>query len=448
MVYHYYMKINLKLLLVGLFIVSFLPCLHAQVTVVKQDGSKIYLDTSDFNRKVAIGDTFKIITSQEKLTNPKTGKDLGTVNHYSPEGKIIEVQPLYAIGQISGKAQYTVGQEAVIEFAAAPTAPGAAATTSAQPAPAAISNRNQKTYNVLEREIISAVQADLAALPGDEIAAVDTNGNLILYTAETNVLKELATYKLPSGYKPVTLSAKDLMGNEYAQLFVVGYKENERKISTFVLTVQENEFKQEAILPYFVKEIGCDESKKIYAQKPFISGKKPGNAHVLIYEKGRFKLAKDSFSTRHNWLTGINKYAIQNEETDNFIYTASNGHLRMRMANGKFIESPDLFARAPNRVKYKQEILSFYPSLEVYGPKGHATLAGIENTTKFGLLSEQFGQYNGGKMHFLTYGNGALTLQETLDLQGFAYDMNCTERGILVPQVISGEQTILTEIYR
>ena len=447
MLYHYYMKINLKLLAIGLLISSFFPCVNAQVTVVKQDGQKIYLDTSDFNRTVSVGDSFKIITSQEKLTNPKTGKDLGMVNHYSPEGKIIEVQPMYAIGQSPDKTQYTLGQEAVIESAAAPAVVAPAAHTTAQPA-AAVSNRKTKTYDVLDREIISAVQANLTAQPGPEIAALDTKGNLIVYTTQGTALQPLATQKLPLGYKPVTLSAKDLMDTGYAQLFAVGYNENERKISTFVYQVQDGAFKQVSVLPYFVKEIGCGDDKKIYAQKPFISGTQPGNAYELEYEKGRFKLDKDSFFTRHNWLTGINQYEIQNKDTDNFIYTAYNGRLRMRLANGKFAESKDLFATAPNRVKYKQEIISFYPSLQVYGPEGRATLAGIQNTTKFGLLSEQFGLYNGGKMHFLTYQNGAFIVEETLELQGFVYDTNCTAQGILVPQVLTGEQTILTEIYR
>ena len=446
MLYHYYMKINLKLLAIGLIVSSFLPCVRAQVTIVKQDGQKIYLDTSDFNRQVSIGDSFKIITAQEELVNPKTGKNLGKLNHYSAEGKIIEVAPLYAVGQLADNAAYTPGQEAIILPATASLSPAAVSAAKQNAAPA--SNRKIKTYDVLDREIISAVQADLTPRPGEEIAAIDTKGNLILYSSETTALSELATGKLPVSYKPITLSAKDLMDNGYAQLFVVGYKESEQKISTFVFDVQDNTFKQIASLPYFVKEIGCGSDKEIYAQKPFISGIKPGNAYELKYEKDTFKLNKDALNTRHNWLTGINKYEIQNKSTDNFIYTAFNGRLRMKLANGKFAESPALFATAPNRVKYKQEIIPFYPSLQAYGPQGHATLAGIENTTKFGLLSEQFGQYSGGKMHFLTYENGTFSEQETLELKGFVYDTNCSEHGILVPQILTGEQTILAEIYR
>lgn len=449
MLYHYYMKINFKLALSALCVLALVPCVVAQVTIVKQEGKRIYLDTSEYNRQVSVGDSFKIILSQEKLTNPKTGKELGLINHYSEAGKIVEVQPLYAVGQMPVAGQY-VGREAVLEsqpaLQVAPT-PVATATT----APAATPSqpaRKATTYQVLEREVISAVKTDLLPFPDEEIAVVDKAGHVVLYTAQGTSLQEQATYAFPIGYKPLSLSAADVMETGYAQLFVAVYQEKEQKISTWVFDVQNKEFSRQAVLPYFVKELGCGDDKDIYAQKPFINGAKPGDAHELDYENGRFSLDKDAFSTRGNWLTGVNQYEIQNKDTENMVYTAYNGILRMRLANGKYADSPAQFATAPNRIKYKQQLVSFYPSIQVYGPDGRATLAAIENTTKLGLLSEQFGQYNGGKLHFLSYQNGRLVIDETVELSGFAYDSNCTARGILVPQVLGNGQTILTEIYR
>lgn len=441
------MKINFKLFVFAALLAAFLPGAQAQVTVVKQDGNKLYLDTSDFNRTVAVGDTFKLIVSQERLTNPKTGKDLGIVYHYSPAGKITEVQPLYAVGEMPNAGAYTLGQEAIIETQA-PSQPAPAVSTPAQQTAAPVSNRKLKTYTAVEREIISAVQADLSARPGEEIAALDTKGNLILYTPEGNTLRPLAEHKLTVTQTPLTLSAQDLMHTGHAQLFVTVYQEKEQKISTLVFNLQDNQFEPVATLPYFVKELGCGDEKEIYAQKPFINGVKPGDAHELEYKDGRFVLEKDSFATRGNWLTGLAEYEIQNKDTDNLVYTASNGRLRLRLQNGKFADSPALFATAPNRVKYKQQIVSFYPSLQVYGPEGRATLAAVENTTSLGLLSQQFGQYKSSKVHFLTYENGSLGVRETVALDGFLYDTNCTARGILAPQVLSGGQTVLTEIYR
>lgn len=424
-----------------------LPCTMAQVVVVKQDGNKIYLDTSDFNRQVTVGDKFKIILSQEKLTNPKTGKELGLINHYSSEGAITEVQDLYAIGQLPKKENVTIGQEAIIEGASAQPA-NAPTALAPNTAPKLVSNRKIHTYPVLEREIISAVKANLTPDIGDEIAVIDTKGFLVLYTQEASSLRPLAEYKLPAGHRAITLSAKDLMDTHYAQLFAVVYNETKQKLFTLVLKAENNAIKKIDSVPYFVKEIGCAGDKELYGQKPFINGAKPADARELDYEWLRFRLGDDRLPTRGHWLTGVNYHEIQNDDYDNFIYTASNGKIRIRLSNGKYAESPALFAGAANRVKYKQDIISFYPSLQVYGPDGRATLAAVENVAKMGVLSEPFGQYNSSKIHFLTYENGILDIRETIDLNGFVYDTNCTQNGILIPQVLSSGQTVLTEIYR
>jgi len=448
MLYHYYMKINLKLFAGALLALSLLPCLQAQITVVKQDGKKIYLDTSAHNRTLAVGDSFKVITSQEKLTNPTTGKDLGMLNHYSADGKIIEVQELYAVGEMPDTKDIKIGQEAVVEQNTVPSHNTAAANvTHAQPA-APVSDRKIKTYTVLEREIISAVQADLTPQPGEEIAALDTKGNLLVYSVDGNTLQEMFYTQLPVGSKPLTLSAKDVMQSGHAQLFAVVYDENAQKITTLVFQATQEKLNKIATLPYFVKELGCGENKEIYSQHPFIGGARGGEAHKLIYTHDRFKLDKDSFSTRGNWLTGVNRYQIQQKDIENLVYTASTGRLRVRLQNGKFADSADLFASTPNRIRYKQEMVPFYPSVQVYGPNGAATLAAVENRPGWGLLSHQFGQYKGSNVHFLKYENGTVKVTETLPLDGLLYDTNCTQQGILAPQVLSSGQTVLTEIYR
>lgn len=454
MLYHYYMKINLKLLLAAFLMVSFMPGALAQVTVVKLDGQKIYLDTTELNRNVSVGDSFKIITGQEKLTNPKTGKELGLLYHYSPEGKIIEVQPMYAVGELPQKGDYTVGQEAVIEapvqtVAVQPAATVTVETPAAQaPKKALVPNRKIKTYPVIAREVISAVKADLNALPGQEFAVADTKGNLALYTEENNALRQVAEYKLSGGKQFLSLSAQDVMGAGKAQLFAAVYSSKDKRISTLVFDVTDNEFKEIDSMPYFAKELGCGNNKKIYVQKPFTSGAKAGDVRELTYKKGHFSSGKKVTSSRGNWLTGLNYFPVENAAENNFIYTTSNGHLRLRLDNGKYVDSPALFATAPNRVKYKQEIISFYPSVQAYDSNGRAVLAAVQNEAEFGILSESFGSYKSGKIHFLTYENGVLDVGETVDLNGFLYDTNCTDLGILAPQVVSGGQTVLTEIYR
>ncbi len=459
MLYHYYMKIIFRILLAAFFAAGLIPCAWAQVTVVKQDGKKIYLDTSSFNRYVAVGDSFKIITGQENLVNPKTGKELGQIYHYSPEGKIIEVQPLYAVGELSENVSYSIGQEAVIFSAAQPVAaavPGGAAEVapvgSAQAAvsaaPALVPQRKIKTYPVIEREIISAVKADLNAFPGEEIAALDSNGHLLVYTLNNDQLQQISDYKFAANKTPITLSASDLMRSGHAQLFAVVYDAQKQSIVTLVLDGSDKEIKEIDTLPYFVKEWGCDADKKLYAQKPFTSGTKGGDVRNLQYKRGRFSMTDVVFASRGNWLPGMNWYPIQTADKPNALFTQSTGVLRLRLDNGKYAESPSLFATAPNRVKYKQDIIPFYPSVQVYGPAGKAVVAAVQNIAKFGILSESFGSYKSSKIHFLTYENGVLDVRESVDLNGFLYDTSCTADGILAPQVVPGEQTILTEIYR
>ena len=115
MVYNYYMKKTFSWLCAAACVVSFSLCAWAQMTVVRVDGTKIYLDTSDQKTAPTKGSTFKVILSSEKLTNPKTGKDLGEIYKYSDTGTITEVQPLYAIGQLKNTTGVTVGKQAVFE---------------------------------------------------------------------------------------------------------------------------------------------------------------------------------------------------------------------------------------------------------------------------------------------------------------------------------------------
>ena len=97
MVYINYMKIKICRYIVLAVLFLFPSLTFAQLTVVRTDGNKVYIDISSLSRSVQTGDTFKVILSSEKLTNPTTGKELGLVHNYSAEGKITEVQPLYVV---------------------------------------------------------------------------------------------------------------------------------------------------------------------------------------------------------------------------------------------------------------------------------------------------------------------------------------------------------------
>ena len=420
----------------------FSACLQAQVMVVRVDGNKVYLDTSSLNRNVQKGDLFKVILSSEKLTNPKTGKDLGLLYNYSQEGKIVEVQPLYAIGETEADKRIAVGQEVVLTA----TAPTQQVLPAATQEAAKTSTRRKTVYEPVEQEVIGVTEANVTG--ENNFITLSDKGQVTVWTrGEKGSLKEELSFALPASKRALAISAAPVKDNK-AQIFVSYFDENRQTISTAVLENQDGALKEIATLAYFAKELGCGQSKQIWLQKPFVSGIYPGNARLLAYTDGKFAPTKETINTYRNWLTGINRYAVESGSAQNTVYTSSNGRLRLVLSNGKRAESKDLFAGAPNRVKYKQEILKFYPSVQVFGPEGNAAFAAVENVSKLGILSDTFGQYQNGKIHFLTFEKGRLSVTDTVDLDGVVYDTACTDSAVLAAEVLPDGNSSVVEIFK
>lgn len=435
MVYIYYMKINPAFILSALLLTPVL-C-PAQLTVVRVDGQKVFIDTSVLNRSVDKGETFKIIQSSERLINPKTGKDLGPVYTYSPAGKITEVQPLYAIGVLPKGTQVTVGQEAVLEPLAAPA-------QSAQPSKEAdsVSQRKTITYAPVEQEIISLSAAAVTAPEAENIVTLSKKGQVTVWTADGSRLNPNLSFQLPAGKTPLTLSAAPAQSADTADIFVTVYDASRQKISTLVLRSQNGTLTQTHTLPYFVKELGCTPQKTLWAQKPFAAGAKPSGARKLAYQNGKFALTGDALNTQRNWL------GAATEADGNLVFTAAGGSVRLTLPNGKKAESKSLFAGAPNRVKYKQEILKFYPSVQVFGPAEKRVYAAVENTAKLGLLADTFGQYQNGKIHFMSFEKGRLNITDTVPADGFIYDTACSARAVLAAAVLPDGTSAVLEIFK
>lgn len=436
MVYMYYMKINTAFLLSVLF---FIPALcPAQLTVVRVDGQKVYIDTSVLNRNVTKGETFKIILSSERLVNPKTGKDLGPLYTYSPEGKITEVQPMYAVGELPKGTKAAVGQEAVLEPSAAEE-PAAKTVKTQDAKPSSV---RKTTYAPVEQEIVSLSTAAVTAPETENIVTLSKKGQLTVWTPAGDKLEQNLSFQIPSGKTPLTVSAYPAQNAQTADIFVTVYDASREKISTLVLSNQNGRLTQTDTLPYFVKELGCGAEKTLWAQKPFVSGAKPGNARKLAYQNGKFVLTGDTLNTGRNWLTGVN------EADGNLIITAQNGVIRRTSSDGKKAESKSLFASAPNRVKYKQEILKFYPSVQVFGPVDNRVYAAVENTAKLGLLSDTFGQYQSGKIHFMSFEKGRLNITDTAETDGFMYDTACSARAVLAAEVLPDGTSSVVEFFK
>ena len=446
MLYNYYMKINQlrSILFVSLFL---LPCLlGAQVTVVRVQDKNVYLDTSSLEHKVQKGQPFKLIVSTEKLVNPKTGKDLGNLYQYSSAGKITEVQPLYAVGTLPAGVSATVGQEAVLEEPSA-VPHVAAPVASSQNTDADTPAKNKLVYAPVDQIIISISEGPILAAHTQNIVTLSEVGQVTVWTRANEALRENASYQLPALVTPLTVSAAPLSDPEVADVFVSYFDTRQNRIWTTVLHYRDNELKEIDSLPYYVKAQGCGNKKTVWAQRAFVNDAYPGNARPLVYKDNQFVRTDDSRVTRHNWISSTAWFPIEKEQADNFIYTANNGKVTIVLANGKKAESKDLFAASPNRVKYKQDLVKFYPSLQVFGSTGNAVIAAVENTSKLGLLSSTFGQYNNGKIHFLSYEKGRLKINDSVELDGVVYDIACTANTLLGAEVLSIGTSSVVEIF-
>ena len=120
----------------------------------------------------------------------------------------------------------------------------------------------------------------------------------------------------------------------------------------------------------------------------------------------------------------------------------------MQLTNGKTVESKDLFGATPLRMTYKQTILKFFPSIQVYETPEGTSIVAVENGTKLGLLSETFGQYQDGKIHFLKYEKGRLQVTDTVELAGVLYDTACTDKVILTAEVLPNGTSSVVEILK
>lgn len=445
MLYNYYMKINSLRWIVFIALLGTACLLSAQVTVVRVVDNNIYLDTSSLDRKVQKGESFKVILSTEQLINPNTGKDLGPMYHYSSEGKITEVQPLYAVGTLPEPGTVTVGQQAVLEEKIVLPVANSSSKNTAVPSPT--SSRNKLVYEPINQTIISLSTGPVLAEHAHNVVTLSDSGLVTVWTRADETLRENVSYQMPSFQTPLSVSVAALTTPEKADVFVSYFDNRQNRISSSILRYQDNKLNEIDNIPYFTKEHGCRSHKTIWAQKAFVNGAYPGSARELMYKDGKFTLSDEARSTQRHWLTSTVFSPIEKETEDNLIYTSSSGKIVTVLANGKQAESKNLFGASPNRVKYKQEIVKFYPSLQVFGSPGNVVIAGVENTSKLGLLSSTFGQYKNGKIHFLSYEKGQLKIKDSLELDGVVYDTACTPSTLLTAEVLPNGMSSVVEIF-
>ena len=99
-----------------------------------------------------------------------------------------------------------------------------------------------------------------------------------------------------------------LRGKNTAEIFATVYDDRLARVSTVVLSYENGQWATLDTLPYFVKEIGCGSEKTLWMQKAFVSSTRPGNAHNVVYQDGKFVAGTQKLATQHTWLMGDNRF--------------------------------------------------------------------------------------------------------------------------------------------
>ena len=296
-----------------------------------------------------------------------------------------------------------------------------------------VSSRAVFTYEPIEQVIVGISEGNITA--PNQIVTLSDKGQITVFSAQKDKLTPVLTATLPSGSKPIALSVADIKNTGSSQIFASFYNLSRKTIQTAVLENEAGALKTTDTLNFFVKEVGCAPQKTLWGQTPFVLGERPGNARKVIFDGQKWQLDKQDVNTRRQWLTNLNFYPYEKEQ-EGLVYISSNGAVRMQIGEERWASSKSLFASTPNRVKYKQEAVKFYPSLQIYIHENAPVVAAVQNTAKLGLLADLFGQYKEGKIHFLSLEKGRLVISDTVELDGYVYATACTQDAILTAEVL------------
>lgn len=409
-----------------LAVLMFSVVLFAQndALVVKQEGLKVYLDTTELTFKVSKGDEFTITRWGEEIKNPKTGKVLGKDIDSRAKGKIESVEKNYAVGLL----------EAPFEAKNLTAVFNKSDTTAITQKDSSNKQSADDLAPIWQSEVIDGqVRASAAGdLDGDglnDLILAFEDNTIKVYSFKENVLKEEVSVQVNPLRRIISLDAADIKGTGRAQLFVSVLDNNSQRFNTLIFEGSENLLRQNGLISGVVKGIApFNQKRRLYVQDiTVLSGKTKLSApYVLVYQDGVFKKGEKAKYTKFDNVYGFN-FAPFKKEKENLIYTAFNSRLRVQYdKKNSFVESPkDIdFGSTPTRVKFNREVLRMYSSLGLFGSvEGNILIAGIENQTKYGLLSETFGSYESAILYILKWNKGNFEKYTSAKIPGVVADI-------------------------
>ncbi len=409
-----------------LAVLMFSVVLFAQndALVVKQEGLKVYLDTTELTFKVSKGDRFTITRWGEEIKNPKTGKILGKDVDSRAKGKVESVEENYAIGQLETPFD-AKNLTAVFDKG----------NSLSQDSTKSLDKQNTDELaplwqsDILEGQIRAAASGDLNGDGLNDLIVAFEDNTIKVYSFKENALKEEVSVSVNPLRRIISLDSADLKGTGRAQLFVSVLDTNTQRFNTLIFEGGENILRQNGTISGIVKGIApFNQSRKLYLQEVSILGGKTkfSSPYLLVYEKDSFKKGEKAKYTKFDEIFGFN-FAPFKKDKDNLIYTAFNSRLRVQYdKKNSFIESPsDIdFGSTPNRVKFNREVLRVYSSLGIFGsPQDNILIAAIENQTKYGILSETFGSYESAILYVLKWNKGNFEKYLSAKIPGVVSDI-------------------------
>lgn len=410
--------------LVAVLLFSVVLFAQNDALVVKQEGLKVYLDITELAFKVSKGDVFTITRWGAEIKNPKTGKVLGKDIDSRAKGKIESVEQNYAIGQLE------------IPFEAKNLSAVFEKEDLSSPTQAVAANKqeseNLKYFwqsEIIEGQIRASAAGDLNGDGLNDLILAFEDNTIKVYSFKEDVLKEELSVKVNPLRHIISLDAADLKGEGRAQLFVSVFDTNSERFNTLVYEGGENILHQNGIINGIVKGIApFNQERRLYIQGITILGGKTKTSipSLLVYQNNAFKKGEKIKYTKFDNIFGFN-FAPFKKEKETLIYTAFNSRLRVQYdRKNSFVESPsDIdFGSTPNRVKFNKEVLRVYSSLGLYRSlENEILIAGIENQTKYGILSETFGSYESAILYVLKWNKGNFEKYLSAKIPGVVSDI-------------------------
>ncbi len=409
-----------------LTVLMFSVVLFAQnsALVVKQEGLKVYLDTTELSTPVKDGATFTITRWGEEIKNPKTGKVLGKDVEARAKGIIKNVEESYAIGQLENPFD---AQNLYAVFNNQENVPSLEQKENSQ------NNKEEITPFWQSESIEGKIRASAAGdLNGDglsDLILAFEDNTVKVYTLKENTLKEEISFQVNPLRRIISMDAADIKNVGSAQLFITVLDSNSQRFNTLVFEGGEKSLHQNGIINGIVKGIApFSQDRRLYIQETNnLSGKiKQLTPYLLVYKNNTYQKGEKIKYTNFDDIFGFN-FAPFKSGKENLIYTAFNSRLRVQYDKRKsYIESPsDIdFGSTPNRVKVNREVKRIYSSLGIFrSAENEILIAGIENQTKYGIFSETFGMYESAILYILNWNKGNFEKYQSAKIPGVVSDI-------------------------